>query len=78
MEKKLHKPSRTLPFTDSERFMETLLSNLVDNLATEIDIFKRKYGHDHRKCETCGFKCKGCGSCLEHTNLKDNLIIYKC
>ena len=54
MEKKLNKPSCTLPFTDSERFMATLLSNLVENLATGIDIFKCKYGHDHRKSETCG------------------------
>ena len=73
MEKKLHKPSSKLPFIDIERFMASLLSKLVDNLATGIHTIKCKYGLDHRKCETYS-----CGSCLEHTNFKDNLILYKC
>ena len=44
---------------DSARFIASSLSNLVDNLAEGIQqefIFKCKYGHDNKKCETCGIK----------------------
>ena len=39
---------------------------------------KCKYGHDDKKCETCGIKYKYCDCFLEDTNFKDDLIEYKC
>ena len=30
------------------------------------------------KCETYGISCEICACCLEHTNIKDDLIEYKC
>ena len=59
--------------------MASLLSSLVINLAEGIHKTKCKYdGHDNKKCETCGIKYKDCDCCLEYTNVKDNLIEYKC
>ena len=55
-----------------------LLSNLVNNLSEGIDKIKRKYGHDNKKCETCGINCKCCNCFLEYTDFKDNLIEYRC
>ena len=54
MEKKLQKYTYTLQFTDSIRFMASPLSNLVNNLSEEIYIITCKYGHDNKRCETCG------------------------
>ena len=48
--------------------MASLLSNLVNNLAEEIDKIKCKYGYDEKKIETCGIKYKDCKCCLEYTN----------
>ena len=48
-------------FIDSARFMETSLSNLVDNLTEGID--KRK--------------CKECDCLLKYESVRDNLIKYK-
>ena len=45
--------SYRLEFTDSTRFMISLLSNLVNNLFEGIHKIKCKYGHDDKKCETC-------------------------
>ena len=70
--------SYILQFTDSKRFMASWLSNLVSNLSGRIHRIKCKYGHDDKKCETCGIKYKYCDSFLEYTNLKDDLIEYKC
>ena len=36
--------------------MASSLSNLVNNLAKEIHKVKYKYGHNDKKCETCGIK----------------------
>ena len=58
--------------------MASLLSNLVDNLAEVIHKSKCKFGHDNEKCETCGSKYENCKCCLAHTNVKDDLIEYKC
>ena len=58
--------------------MASSISNPVDNLAEGIHKIKCKYGHDNKKCETCGIKYKDCGCCLEYKNVKDNLILYKC
>ena len=38
---------------------------------------KCKYGHDDKKCETCGIKYKCCDCFLEYMNFKDNLIECK-
>ena len=58
--------------------MATLLSNLANNLAERIHKIKFKYGHDDKKCETCGIKYRVCKCFVEYTNCKDNLIEYKC
>ena len=49
-------------YIDSARFMESSLSNLVDNLAEGI----------HKN------KCKDCDCPREYENVKDILIKYKC
>ena len=54
--------SYKIKFIDSARFIASLLSNLVDNLAEEI----------HK------IKCEDCGCFLEYESVKDNLIKYKC
>ena len=58
--------------------MTSSLSNLVDNLSEEIHKIKCLYGHDNKKCETCGTKYRDFEGCLEYTNAKDNLILHKC
>ena len=54
------------------------LSNLVYNLAKGIHKLKCKNEHDNKKCEMCGKRYKDCVCFLEYTNLKDDLIEYKC
>ena len=56
--------------------MESLISNLVDNLANVIHIIKCTYGHDNKICETYRIKYKDCGCCLQKTNVRDDLIEY--
>ena len=58
--------------------MASLLSSLVNSLAKEIHKTKFKYGHDNKKCKTFWIKYKDCGCCPEYTNIKNNLIEYKC
>ena len=58
--------------------MASSLSNLVNNLSEGIHRIKCKSGHDDKQCETCGIKYKYCNCFLEYTNLKDDLIEYKC
>ena len=58
--------------------MASSLSNLVNNLSEGNQRIKCKYGHDDKKCETCGIKYKYCNYVLEYTNFKDDLIEYKC
>ena len=36
--------------------MASSLSSLVNNLAEGIPKIKCKYGHDDKKCKTCGIK----------------------
>ena len=40
--------------------MESLLSNLVDNLAEKIHKIKCKHGHNNETCESCRIKHKDC------------------
>ena len=55
-----------------------LLSNLVNNLSEGIHRSKCKFGHDDRKCETCGIKYKYRDCFPENVNFKDDLIEHKC
>ena len=57
---------------DSAKFITSSLSNLVDNLAEEIN--KYKYGYANKKCEMRGAKYKDCDCRLEYKNVKDDLI----
>ena len=58
--------------------MASSLSNLVINLSEGIHKIKCKYPHNDKKCETCRIKYKVCDCFLECTNVKDDLIEYKC
>ena len=68
--------SSQLQFTDCARFLVSLLSNLVDNLAEGIHKIKCKYGH-HKKWETGEIKYTDCECFREYRNIKDDLIEYK-
>ena len=69
--------SYILQFIDSARFMASSLSNLVTNLFEGIHRIKCKYGHDDKKCETCGIKHKYCNCFREYGNFKDDFIECK-
>ena len=45
--------------------MASSLSNLVGNLSEGIHKIKCKFGHDDKKCKTCGIKYKVCDCFLE-------------
>ena len=70
--------SYILQFIDSARFMASSLSNLVNNLSEGIHKIKCKYGHNNKRCQTCGITQEACEYFLEYTNFKDDLIEYKC
>ena len=57
--------------------MASLLSNLVINLAEKLHETKCKRRHINKKCETYGIKYKDSECCLEHKDVKDDLIVYK-
>ena len=54
------------------------LLNLVNNLAEGIHKTFYRYGHDDKMRKTCEFKYKDWECFLEYTNVKDDLIEYKC
>ena len=54
--------------------MASSLSNVANNLSEGICGTKCKYGHDNKKCETCGIKYKYCDCFYEYTNFKDDLL----
>ena len=63
--------------------MASALSNLVNNLAEEIDKIKRKYENDDKKYGTCGIKYKDRKCFLKQElskkvdeNLKKRFLIY--
>ena len=56
--KKNKNKSYILQFIDSTRSMASSLSNLVNNFSEGIHRIKCKFGHDDKKCKTCGIKCK--------------------
>ena len=53
--------------------MASSLSNLVDNLSEGIHKIKCKYGHNDKKCETCGITYEICSCFFEYTNLTEDL-----
>ena len=62
--------SYILQFTDSVRFMASSLSNLVNNVFVGIHKIKHKYGHNDKKCETCGITYEVCDCFPEYINFK--------
>ena len=66
--------SYVLQFIDSAKCMASSLSNLVNKLSEGIHRIKCKFGHDDKKCETCGIRCKYCDCFLEYKKFKDDLI----
>ena len=54
------------------------MADLVNDLAERFDQNKCRYRHGNKKCEACGIKHKFSECCLEYTNVKTNLIEYKC
>ena len=36
-----------------------------------------KHEHDNKKYKTCGIQYKDCGGCLDYSNIKDVLILYR-
>ena len=70
--------SYRLQFIDSSRFMESSLSNLVNNLAKEIHKIQCKYRHNDNKCENCAIEYKDYECFLQYRNFKDDLIECKC
>ena len=77
-EKNTKNISYILQFIDSARFMASSLSNLVNSLFEGIHRIKCKFGHNDKKCGTCGIKYKYCDCFLEYTDFKEYLIGYKC
>ena len=58
--------------------MASSLSNIANNLSEGIHKIKYIYGHDDKKCETCGITYEICDCFLQYTNFQDYLIEYKC
>ena len=58
--------SYKLKFIDSFSFMSSLLSSLVDNLAT--DEMKNIFSYE----------CKDCNNRLDYLRFKDNNMLFKC
>ena len=58
--------------------MSSSLSNLVSNLSERVHRIKCNYGHNDKKCETCGITYEVCDCFFEYTNFKDDLIEWKC
>ena len=54
--------------------MASTLSNFVNSLTEGIHKIKCKYGHDNKKCKTCGIRYKDCECCLKYANIKDDFI----
>ena len=57
--------------------MASSLSNLGNKFSEGIHRLNCKFGHDGKKCETCGIKYNHCDCFLEYENFKDDLIEYK-
>ena len=62
--------SYRLQFIDSLRFMTSLLSNLVNNLAEEISKIKWKYGHNNKNVKLVELNKKIASIFLNKQSLK--------
>ena len=58
--------------------MVSSLSKLANNLSEEIHRIKCNFGHNDKKCETCGIKYKYCDCFFVYMNFKEDSIEYKC
>ena len=58
--------------------MTSSLPNLIDNFSQGIRRNKYKFGHDDKKCDTCGIRYKYCDCFLEYSNFEHDLIEQKC
>ena len=67
-----------LQFIDSARYMASSLSSRLNDLTEGIHEIKSKYKHNDQKCKTFGIKYKDWDCFLEYTNIKGDLIEYKC
>ena len=70
--------SYILQFIESARFLASLLSSPVNNLAEWILKIKCKRKHNDKKFATSGIKYEGCDRFIEYTDFKGDLIKYKC
>ena len=66
--------SYILQIIDSARYMASSLSNIANNFSEGIHGIKCKFGHNDKKCETCGIKYRYCNWFLDYMNVKDDLI----
>ena len=59
-------------------FGEEIVNNIsyTKQVTERMHQIKCKYGHDNKKCKTCGIKFKHYDCCLEYG--KGDLIDYKC
>ena len=57
--------SYILQYISSARFLASSLSNLVNKLSEGIVKIRRKFGHNEKKCGTCGINYKHCDCFLE-------------
>ena len=67
-----------LQFIDSAKYMASSLSSLPNDLTEGIHEIKSKYKHNDQKYKTFGIKYKDWDCFLEYTNIKGDLIEYKC
>ena len=58
--------------------MASSLSNLLIIFLKEFVKLNINIDTIIKKCETCVIKYKNCECCLEYTNVKDDIIEYKC
>ena len=59
-----------MQFIDSERFMASSLSNLVNNLSERINSNNVNADTMIKKCKTCGIICKYSKCFLEYKSFK--------
>ena len=60
------------------RFIASSLSNLVNTSLKKFIKLNPNRDMIEKRCETGGIKYNDCERCLEYTNVKDDLIVFKC
>ena len=63
-----------MQFIDSIRFMANSSLNIGNKHSEGIHIIECKFGHDDKKCETYGIKCKDSYCFLEYTKNYQNKV----